>query len=148
MRASPASSAADFRRETQLEAIANVRPLREVRVWSRKPERREEFARHMAEKLGLGVRAAATARECVEAADIVVTATSSKEPVLESAWIAPGSHINAAGSNWADRRELPTDLVLGRADLIAVDSVEVAKLESGDILIPLREVGRQRVPGR
>ena len=60
-----------------------------------------------AEKFDLNVRATETARECVEGADIVVTATSSKEPVLESDWISPGTHINAAGSNWADRRELP-----------------------------------------
>jgi ornithine cyclodeaminase/alanine dehydrogenase-like protein (mu-crystallin family) len=128
-----------FQAETQLEAVANVRRLREARVWSRKPERREEFARRMAGRLGIDVHPAATARDCVEAADIVITMTSSREPVLESAWIAPGSHINAAGSNWADRRELPADLVLGRAGLIAVDSIEVAKLESGDLLIPLRD---------
>jgi len=135
-----------FQAETQLEAVANVRKLREVRVWSRKAERRDEFARRMTARLGIDVRAAATARECVEAADILITATNSREPVLESAWIAPGSHINAAGSNWADRRELPEDLVLGRAGLIAVDSIEVAKLESGDILIPLRESGASDFP--
>jgi alanine dehydrogenase len=130
-----------FQAETQLEAVANVRELREVRVWSRKPERRLEFARRCAEKFGLNVRAVETARECVEAADIVVTATASKVPVLESAWIAPGAHVNAAGSNWADRRELPRELVLDRAALVAVDSIEVAKLESGDLLIPLLESG-------
>jgi ornithine cyclodeaminase/alanine dehydrogenase-like protein (mu-crystallin family) len=128
-----------FQAETQLEAVANVRRLREVRVWSRKAERRAEFAARMSAKLGLNIRVVDTARACVEAADIVITATSSREPVLESAWIAPGSHINAAGSNWADRRELPAELVLGRAGLIAVDSIEVAKLESGDLMIPLRE---------
>ena len=67
-----------FQAETQLEAVANVRKLREVRVWSRKPERREEFARRCAEKFKLNVKATETARECVEGADIVVTATSSK----------------------------------------------------------------------
>jgi ornithine cyclodeaminase/alanine dehydrogenase-like protein (mu-crystallin family) len=135
-----------FQAETQLEAVANVRRLDEVRVWSRRQERREEFARRMAGKLGLNIRPVATAHECVQAADIVITATGSREPVLESAWIAPGSHINAAGSNWADRRELPADLVLGRAGLIAVDSIEVAKLESGDILIPVRESGKAEFP--
>lgn len=130
-----------FQAETQLAAIAEVRQLREVRVWSRKPERRAEFSRRCAEKFGLNVRAVETARECVEGADIVVTATNSREPVLESAWISPGTHINAAGSNWADRRELPTDLVYDRAGVVAVDSVEVGHLESGDLLIPLRESG-------
>jgi ornithine cyclodeaminase/alanine dehydrogenase-like protein (mu-crystallin family) len=126
-----------FQARTQLEAVANVRTLREVRVWSRKPERREEFARTCAEKFNLNVRATETARDCVEGADIVVTATSSKVPVFESAWIAPGTHVNGTGSNWAERRELPTELVFERAAIVAVDSVEVAKIESGDLLIPL-----------
>ncbi len=128
-----------FQAETQLEAIANVRKLREVRVWSRKPDRRAKFAEACAAKFGLNVRAVDTARECVEGADIVATATSSKEPVLASEWISPGTHVNGSGSNWAERRELPTALILDRAALVAVDSVEVGKLESGDLLIPLRE---------
>jgi alanine dehydrogenase len=136
-----------FQARTQLEAIANVRRLREVRVWSRKQERREEFARHCSEKLGLNVRATETARECVEGVDIVVTATSSKVPVFESAWIAPGTHVNGTGSNWAERRELPGELVFDKAVLVAVDSVEVAKLESGDLLIPLKESGGDIFPG-
>src|SRR5580658_7817069 len=96
-----------FQARTQLEAVANVRSLREVRVWSRKAERREEFALQCAETLKLNVRATETARECVEGASIVVTATSSKVPVFESEWIAPGTHVNGTGSNWAERRELP-----------------------------------------
>lgn len=128
-----------FQAQTQLEAIANVRPLKEIRVWSRKPERRTEFARRSAEKLGLNVKATETAQECVEGADVIVTATASKVPVLESAWIKPGAHINAAGSNWAERRELPTDLVLDKASLLTVDSIEVGKIESGDILIAMGE---------
>jgi alanine dehydrogenase len=136
-----------FQAETQLEAVANVRNLREVRVWSRKPERREEFARHCGAKFKLNVHATETARQCIEGADIVVTATSSKEPVLDGQWIAPGTHVNGTGSNWAERRELPADLVFERAALVAVDSVEAAKLESGDLLIPLNEPGRGPFPG-
>jgi ornithine cyclodeaminase/alanine dehydrogenase-like protein (mu-crystallin family) len=128
-----------FQAETQIGAIATVRKLREVRVWSRQPERRLQFARRCAEKFGLQVKATETAREAVENAAIVVTATNSKEPVLESAWISPGTHINAMGSNWLTRRELPTDLVMDRADLVTVDSVEDAHLESGDLMIPLGE---------
>ena len=102
--------------EMQVRAIASVRALKEVRVWSRNTERCKEFAR----RFDLPVRPVSTAQESVERADIVVTATSSKEPVLESAWIAPGTHINAMGSNWANRRELPSGLV-HRADLVVVD---------------------------
>src|SRR5665213_3381247 len=104
-----------FQAETQLEAVANVRQLKAVRVWSRNPQKRAEFARRCGEKFGLNIRATETARECVEGADIVVTATNSKEPVLASEWISPGTHVNAAGSNWAERRELPTELILGKS---------------------------------
>jgi alanine dehydrogenase len=128
-----------FQAQTQLETVANVRNLSEVRVWSRKPERREAFARTCAEKLRLNVKATETARQCVEGADIVVTATSSKVPVLESDWIAPGAHVNGTGANWAERRELPAALVYERAAIVAVDSVDVAKIESGDLLIPLAD---------
>ncbi len=136
-----------FQAQTQLEAVANVRRLREVRVWSRKPEKRTEFAQRCAEKFDLSVKAVETAQQCVEGADIVVTATSSKQPVFSSEWLSPGAHINASGSNWADRRELPADLIFGKAAVVAVDSVEVARIESGDILIPLRENPDAPFPG-
>ncbi len=101
-----------FQAETQLEAIANVRKLREVRVWSRKAARREEFAERMAVGSGsISGRLPRRRNACV--GRYRDYCDQFREPVLESAWIAPGSHINAAGSNWADRRELPTDLVLG-----------------------------------
>jgi alanine dehydrogenase len=130
-----------FQAATQLEAVANARKLSEVRVWSRKPERREEFARNSAVKLGLNVRAVETAQACIEGADIVVTATASKVPVFETGWIAPGTHVNGTGSNWAQRRELPAELVYEKAAIVAVDSIEVAKIESGDLLIPLPDYG-------
>jgi alanine dehydrogenase len=136
-----------FQAETQLEAVANVRPLKEVRVWSRKAEKRTAFAERCAQKFGLNVKAVETAQECVEGADIIVTATSSKQPVLSTEWLSPGAHINGSGSNWAERRELPGDLIFGKADIVAVDSVEVAKLESGDILIPLGEKPGAPFPG-
>lgn len=135
-----------FQAETQLEAVANARKLKEVRVWSRKPEKRESFAARTAERLGLNVRPVATAEECVHQADIVVTVTNTIEPVLRSEWIAPGTHINAAGSNWPHRRELDSALVLNRGALVAVDSVEVGRIESGDLLIPMKESGSSELP--
>jgi ornithine cyclodeaminase/alanine dehydrogenase-like protein (mu-crystallin family) len=117
-----------FQARTQVEAIREVRKLREIRVWSRSEAKRLTFAKET------GARPMASAEEAVRGADIVVTATSSKDPVLESAWISPGTHIKAMGSNRADRRELPSDLI-ARADLIAVDSIEQSKIESGDLLL-------------
>jgi ornithine cyclodeaminase/alanine dehydrogenase-like protein (mu-crystallin family) len=135
-----------FQAETQLEAIANARKLSDVRVWSRKPERREAFASRCSARLGLNVRAVATAEECVRSADIVVTVTNTIEPVLRSEWIAPGTHINAAGSNWPHRRELDSALILNRGALVAVDSTEVGRIESGDLLIPMKETGASELP--
>ncbi len=128
-----------FQAETQVLAVSEGRKLREVRVWSRKAERRRDFAARCSSRFGLNAKATDTAREAVEGAGIVVTATSSKEPVLESDWISPGTHINAMGSNWTTRRELPTALVLDRNALVSVDSVEDGLTESGDLVIPMSE---------
>ena len=117
-----------FQARSQFEAIRAVRPIKEVRVWSRNEAKREEFRRL------IGATAFATAQEAVSGAQIVTTATSAKDPVLDSAWIAAGTHINAMGSNQAQRRELPSDLIR-RAQLIAVDSIEQAKIEAGDLLL-------------
>jgi ornithine cyclodeaminase/alanine dehydrogenase-like protein (mu-crystallin family) len=128
-----------FQAETQVAAISQVRRLREVRAWSRKPERRREFVARCASRFGLNVKATETAREAVEGAGIVVTATSSKDPVLDAAWISSGTHVNAMGSNWTTRREIPTALVLDRNALVSVDSVEDGLVESGDLVIPMNE---------
>jgi ornithine cyclodeaminase/alanine dehydrogenase-like protein (mu-crystallin family) len=117
-----------FQARAQFEAIRAVRAIKEVRVWSRNEAKREEFA-----KL-IGATECETAEHALRGADIVATATSAKDPVLESRWIADGTHINAMGSNQAQRRELPSDLI-ARAALIAVDSMEQAKIEAGDLLL-------------
>jgi len=119
---------AGFQARTQLAALREVRRFKDIRVWSRNPENRNRFARETQ------TRAVATAEEAVRGAAVVVTATWSKDPVLEWSWISPGTHVNAMGSNQAQRRELPSELI-ARADVIAVDSVEVAKIESGDLLL-------------
>jgi ornithine cyclodeaminase/alanine dehydrogenase-like protein (mu-crystallin family) len=117
-----------FQAHTQLESMRAVRTFREVRVWSRDEQKRNRFASEN------GVRATATAEEAVRGADVVVTATMAKDPVLEADWVKPGAHVNAMGSNQPQRRELPSDLI-ARANLIACDSIEVAKIESGDLLL-------------
>ena len=120
---------AGFQARSQVEAMRAVRPIRTVRVWSRRQEKREKFAAEM------NAAAVGTAEEAVRGAQIVVTATYSKEPVIDDSWIEPGAHINAMGSNMADRRELPEALVK-RAGVIAVDALDAAKLEAGDLIIP------------
>jgi alanine dehydrogenase len=117
-----------FQARTQLEAMRAVRPISEVRVWSRTPEKRRKFAHE------LGITESASAEEAVRGADIVVTATNAKDPVVENAWIGPGVHINAMGSNIASRRELPADLIR-RAHTIAVDALDQARIEAGDLIL-------------
>jgi ornithine cyclodeaminase/alanine dehydrogenase-like protein (mu-crystallin family) len=125
-----------FQARSQVEAVLRVRPLRNVRAWSRSEARRRTFVGECSREFGVEVQAVNSARDAVEGAQIVVTATSSKEPVLESGWIAAGAHINAVGSNQARRRELPEALIR-RASLVAVDSIEQARIESGDLLLAL-----------
>lgn len=121
--------------ETQLLGVCAVRPVRSVAVYSRHEPAREEFCRRMAEQLRIEITPAVGAREAVEDADIVITATTSATPVLSGAWLKPGCHVNAIGSNWPKRRELD-DETLERASLIVTDSVEQARTEAGDLLIP------------
>src|SRR5207245_9931421 len=82
---------------------------------------------------GVRVAACASAEEAVRGADIVVTATSSTQPVLHGAWLSPGAHLNAIGGNRADRRELD-DAAIARAELIVVDSVAPGRKEAADLL--------------
>jgi len=123
-----------FQACSQLEAILEVRPIERVRVWSRSPEKRAAFAAECGTRFGVPVVAAASAEEAVRGADVLATATNAAEPVLEAGWVAPGTHINAMGSNQARRRELPADLVAG-AGLVVVDSREQCRMEAGDLLL-------------
>jgi ornithine cyclodeaminase/alanine dehydrogenase-like protein (mu-crystallin family) len=109
---------------SHLKALRLVRTFREVRVWS--PRHAGEFAREF------GVRATATAEEAVHGADVVVTATSARTPVLHGEWLSPGAHVNAVGAPRPDWRELD-DAVFRRARLY-VDSREAAPRESGDVI--------------
>ena len=129
-----------FQARSQIEAMLVVRPFHRVRVWSRDPERRVRFARECSEAYGVAVEAVDSAEDAVRGADVIVTATAAKDPVLEAAWVALGAHVNAIGSNNPARRELPSELVLG-AGLIAVDSIEQARMESGDLILALDEPG-------
>jgi ornithine cyclodeaminase/alanine dehydrogenase-like protein (mu-crystallin family) len=133
-----------FQAYTQLEAMLAAMPFDRVLVWSRSEEKRQAFARQCVEKLNAKIEAATSAEDAVRPADVVVTATNAAEPVLEDRWVAPGAHINATGSNMARRRELPSELVL-RAGLIAADSIEQSRMESGDLLLSLADSDWARV---
>lgn len=118
---------------TQLEAVAAVRDLEAVNVYSRSADNRESFAETMTERLDADVAPVEAAAAAVSEADILITITSATDPVFEDEHLAEGVHINAAGSNSIARQELPTRTVVG-ADRLVVDSKEQAKLEAGDFL--------------
>ncbi|HJN88053.1 MAG: ornithine cyclodeaminase family protein [Dehalococcoidia bacterium] len=149
-----------FQARTQLEAVCAVRTIRQARVFSRRQERREEFATKMSQQLGLEVVAVDSAAACVDGVEIVVAVTSAREPVLEGEWLAPGAHVNAAGGNHWMRREVD-EAVVTRSGIIVVDDLEQAKAECGDLIWPeargrlrwdqaheLQDVVAGRVPGR
>jgi len=118
---------------TQLQALALVRSITGVRAFSRTPEHRDRFAKEMTEQLGLPVVAVASAQEAVRGADIVVTSTTSNEPVLDGSCLTPGMHINAIGANFPQKHELDGTAVR-RCDIIAADSREQSKIEAGDLI--------------
>lgn len=120
---------------TQLTGVCAVRPITRVNVYSRRLPECEMFCEQMSRRLNILVQPSASPREAIEEADIVITATTSPDPVFPGDWLKPGSHINAIGSNWANRHEidLPT---LQRSDLIVTDSREQAQIEAGDLIIP------------
>jgi ornithine cyclodeaminase/alanine dehydrogenase-like protein (mu-crystallin family) len=108
---------------SHLEALRMVRGYRDVRVWS--PRHAGAFAARF------GVRAAGSAEEAVRGADTVVVATNSRTPVLQGAWLSPGTHVNAVGACRPDSRELDDELVRGAR--VYVESREAASRESGDV---------------
>ncbi len=126
---------------TQLEAVALVRKLDAVRVFSRDEQRRREFCREMNKRLNLEVKPAESAEAAVRFGTIVIAATTSREPVIRGEWLQPGTHLNAIGANMANRREMD-DATLKRAGLITVDSIEQAKEEAGDLVLGLPGSGR------
>jgi alanine dehydrogenase len=123
-----------YQAETQIEAIAAVRPLARVEVYGRDPGRREAFAHTMSDRLGLDVRPAADPEQACGEADIVVTVTNAATPVVLGRWLRPGTHVNAAGSNRDDHAELDAEAVK-QAAVVAVDDLAGARLEAGDLVL-------------
>ncbi len=122
---------------SHLEALAAVFPIEEARVWSPRPASRDRFVQEMDGHLPGRLRAADAPDAAVSGADLVVVATASATPVLESAWVASGAHVMAVGACRPDQRELDPALV-ARARLY-VDSRDAALVESGDVVMNIAE---------
>jgi ornithine cyclodeaminase/alanine dehydrogenase-like protein (mu-crystallin family) len=115
---------------SHLLAISAARPLTRIRVAGRDEARSSRFADQMRAHTAVPVAACRSAAEAVDGAGIVVTATSSAEPVLRRKWLAPGAHVNAVGACVPQARELDT-ATMATAALFA-DSRESVLAESGD----------------
>ncbi len=111
---------------SHFEALSLVRNFTEVRVWSQTKSHAEEFAKEIGAKT-------MSPEEAVTDADVVVTVTSSRTPVLKGAWLKAGSHVNAVGACRPDWRELDDDAMLN--SVVFVDSREAAMKESGDVIL-------------
>lgn len=118
--------------ESQLAAVAAVRPLRRVLVYSRSAERREAFARKMSERLLLEVTPVAEPQYAVEGLPLVVTATTSPTPVFSGSALADAALVCAVGSNWLDKAELDVT-TFRRARRVVCDSVAGCRHEAGDM---------------
>lgn len=118
--------------ETQLEAVAGVRVLERVRVYSRRTANARRFCARMSEHIGLRIEPADTSDQILEC-DIITTATSSASPVFEGTGLRPGTHVNAIGSNFASKVEVDLETVR-RSSLLVVDALESARIEGGDLL--------------
>ena len=128
-----------------MEALRFVRQFEEIRVWSATQEHAERFAKEIG-------ATAMSAEKAVRDADVIVTVTNSKTPVLKGTWIKSGCHVNAIGACRPDWRELDDEAM---SNVVFVDSREGALKESGDVILSgtkiyaeLGEALANKVPAR
>jgi len=126
--------------QTQLRAVAAVRKLTQVKVFSPTPAHREAFAAKMSHELQLVVNAVPSAQEALAGADIVIAATAAKTPVFDGNWLVPGTHITsiANGDKTRTRQELD-ELTLRRADPMFVTSKETVCVNESDVFRAVRD---------
>jgi ornithine cyclodeaminase len=121
---------------SHLEAMAAVRPLDRIRVWSRTEAHAKALAEWAGDRFGPEVEVCGSAAEALDGADLVCTAVASVEPVVAAGMVAPGAHLNAVGACLPTVRELTTEVVA--AATVFADSRESALAEAGDLVIPIR----------
>jgi ornithine cyclodeaminase len=144
----------------QLRAIARVNRPTRVSAWSPSSERRERYAEEMTRALGLPVRAVSSAREALDGADLVVTVTPARSPIVEASFLRPDATIVAVGSDGPDKQELAVE-VLERADKVVADklsqcaklgeihhALEAGRLRESDVYGELGDIVVGRLPGR
>ena len=131
--------------QSHFEALQLVRQFKEIRVWSPTSQHAQRFAKEIG-------ATAILAEDAVRGADVIVTVTNSKTPVLKGSWLKPGCHVNAIGACRPDWRELDDEAM---SNVVFVDSREGALKESGDVILSganiyaeLGEALAHKVPSR
>jgi alanine dehydrogenase len=145
---------------TQVAAVCAVRKIETVCVFARTAEHRETFAKQVERSLRIAAQPVTSAEAAVGDADVVITITKSAEPVLRANWLKSGVHVNAAGANAAERREIDAETVL-RATVRATDHLAQARLEAGEYrdlvaagrlkwqdVVELGDILTEKAPGR
>lgn len=124
-----------FEARSQLAALAAVRDIAQVSVFSPTPASRERFAQDFRDSAGLHMRAAASAQQAVQDSDVVVCAARSRDesPVLQGKWLAPGMTVTSIGSTLPEQREVDAGVIESAALIVADMRDEVAH-DTGDML--------------
>ena len=144
----------------QIAAMKSVRPIKRIKCWSRTSENREKFATDIEKRDGIEVIPCETGEAAVVGADIVITVSGADDPVLFGEWLVPGMHICAIGATSLYRRELDAEAIK-RADVIAVEKMEQAMAECGELIyaahhralkwkqvVELHKIVSGKIPGR
>ena len=122
---------------THLSAMACVRPIKRARIVGGRFESAQKFAKEMQPQFPFPVEPVETAEASVRDADLIVTATTAREPVVQRDWISPGAHINAIGTFSPNAREIDTATMA--AATLFCDARESVLNEAGDYLIAAEE---------
>lgn len=120
-----------------LAAMAQVRPLKRVRVASRRPENAARFAAEMGPHYPFPIEPVDSVESAVRDADLIVTVTTASEPILQRGWLASGVHLNVVGSSIPTAREVDTTTMAAAS--LFVDRRESTLSEAGDYLFAARE---------
>jgi len=144
----------------QARCLALVRRWRATRVWGRSAERAERYCREMEQELGLPFQAVASAEEAVRGADLVITVTPSRLPIVQADWLEPHATVIAVGSDGPDKQELAVECLV-RAQKVVADrtsqcvelgeihhAVEAGLLAPERVYAELGEIVAGRKPGR
>lgn len=118
--------------------IGRVSSIRTIKAFGRNPEHLARFCEEIQQNTGTEVLPAEHPREVVQGSQVVVTITTAIDPLFDGRWLKPGVHINAIGSHRLQAREIDGETI-ARSDIIAVDSLDVARRESGDLATAERE---------